>query len=106
MPRRHDERREKVPVQLHRYQTGTMVGIAAASCVALLAMYIGLTVAAGRNNPPGCSPTYSLMVISLVTLWTAPTALSAVGSHVTASVVALLAIASTIYVIAAGKRTC
>lgn len=97
MPHRRD--REKT------YDPGTMVALAAITCVVLLAMYIGLSVAAVRNNPK-CSPTRSLMIISLVTLWVAPTTLSAVECHVTACAVALLAIASTIYVIFAGKRNC
>ena len=87
------------------YSKSSVIAGAAVTCVVLLAMYIGLSVAAVRNNPK-CSPAHSLMVVSLVTLWIAPTTLSAVECHVTASAVALLAVASTIYVIFAGKRRC
>ena len=83
----------------------TMIALAAVTCVALLAMYIGLSVAAVRNNPK-CSPTRSLMIISLVTPLGRTDHSPAVECHVTAGAVALLAIASTIYVIAVGKRTC
>ena len=96
------KKREKKP-----YQSNTIIAIVGASCAAFLALYVGLTVAAVRNNPRTCSPTYSLMVGSLVTLWVVPTLLSlTTGDHVIASIVFLLATASTVYVVFAGKKTC